>query len=139
MRMKHIDHVGIMVADERRSTDFYCNVMLFNLVERVAMPNGTVLLFIRAGTSQEAGLFKLIVRPDGVQPVAPFPPGTAGITHVCMEVDSLDEWIERLEHFEVPITSGPSELQFPSGRVRLLFCRDPDGVSLELYERERDV
>lgn len=137
--MKHIDHVGIMVADERRSTDFYCDVMQFNLIERFALPNGTVLVFLRAGTSQEAGLFELIVRPEGVAPVAPFPPGTAGITHVCMEVDSLDEWIERLKGHDVPITSGPSALQFPSGRVRLLFCKDPDGVSLELYEREHDV
>ena len=137
--MKHIDHVGIVVADEARSTAFYTDVMQFNFIERIPMPNGNALVFLRAGTSQEAGLFELIVPPGGAQPVAPVPQGTAGIRHVCMHVESLDAWIERLKQHDVPITSGPTTLTFPSGKVRLLFCTDPDGVSLELYERENEV
>ena len=37
---RHIEHVGIIVSDMDRSIDFYCNVLGFNLSQRVDLCTG---------------------------------------------------------------------------------------------------
>lgn len=139
VEMKHIDHIGIIVANEERSTTFYRDVLKCTVIERTTTASGTALVFLRAGSSQDAALIEFIIPPSGAQPVAPVPEGTAGIRHICFHVDNLDEWHEHLKQHNVPITTAPRSMPLPSGNVRLMFCTDPDGVSLEFYEREHEV
>lgn len=130
-RILHFDHAGVTVSDLDRSVAFYRDVLGMVEVERTALANGTSLVFLRMG---DAGLIELIFRPgraDGRHSA-----GSPGVGHVCMHVNDLDAWIARLAGHSVALTSGPSTLQFPSGPVRLVFFADPDGIPVELYERQ---
>ncbi|HEV7214208.1 MAG TPA: VOC family protein [Chloroflexota bacterium] len=130
----HFDHAGVTVADLDRSVAFYHDVLGMVEVERTTLANGTSLVFLRMG---EAGLIELIHRPGGS--AGRHSASSPAVAHVCFQVNDLDAWIARLARHEVALTSGPSLLQFPSGKVRLIFIADPDGIPVELYERENDV
>jgi glyoxylase I family protein len=133
-RILHFDHAGITVGDLERSVGFYRDTLGMPEIERTTLANGTTLVFLQMG---DAGLVELIHRPGGVSGRHRADP--PAVAHVCLHVDDLDAWLTRLASRNVPLTSGPSALQFPSGRVRLAFFADPDGIPVELYERETDV
>lgn len=133
-RILHLDHVGVTCTDLDRSVDFYRDILGMPELERSARPGGTTLVFLRMG---EAGLVELIHRPgrEGTRHT----PSAPGNAHICLHVDNLDAWVARLAEHGVALTSGPSTMELPSGRVRLAFFADPDGIPLELYEREHEV
>lgn len=133
-RILHFDHAGVSVGDLDRSVAFYRDVLGMVEVERTTTASGTTLVFLKMG---EAGLIELIHRPGAVG--GRYSANAPSVGHVCLHVDDLDAWIARLAAKDVALTSGPSTLQFPSGTVRLLFFADPDGIPVELYEREHDV
>src|SRR5437763_498494 len=54
-----------------------------------------------------------------------------GITHVCVEVEGLDEQYERLERAGMRFHAPPQDL---GGGVRTTYGRDPDGNVVELQE-----
>ena len=133
-RILHFDHAGITVGDLERSVAFYRDILGMPEIERTTLANGTVLVFLKMG---EAGLVELIHRPGGVS--GRYSANPPAVAHVCLHVNDLEAWLSRLASGNVPLTSGPSTLQFPSGRVRLVFFADPDGIPVELYERQHDV
>ena len=133
-RILHFDHAGVTVSDIDRSVTFYGSLLGMPEVERTTLANGTTLVFLRMG---DAGLVELIQRPGGIlSRHSPHPPAVA---HICLHVDNLDGWIAKLAAHNVPLSSGPTTLQFPSGSVRLAFFSDPDGIPVELYERQHDI
>lgn len=133
-RILHFDHIGVTCTDLDRSLAFYRDVLGMPEVERAERPGGTTLVFLRMGG---AGLVELIYRPgrDGARHA----PSAPSIGHACLHVDDLDAWIARLAEHGIALTSGPNSMELPSGQVRLAFFNDPDGVPVELYEREHEV
>lgn len=130
----HIDHVGVNVNNMARSVEFYRDKLGMPEIERMAMSNGTELVFLKMGAE---GLVELICNPNS--PPGAHQPAGARDGHICLHVNSLDAWLEKLAALNIPLTSGPRDMQFPSGKVRLCFFADPDGIPVELYEREHDV
>ncbi len=132
--MKHIDHVGIFVRDLNRLVEFYTTVVGLELKDRTKLPNGTELAFLKIGAE---GMIELIQRasPPGDRPAGP----VYGPHHVAFHVDSVADWVQRLQQHGVRMTSGPSEFLAPSGRCRIAFFADPEGNVLELFERENDL
>ena len=130
----HFDHAGVTVTDLERSVAFYRDVLGMAEVERTTLASGTTLVFLRMGI---AGLIELIVRPGRVD--SRHSASAPGVAHVCLQVNNLDAWVARLAGQGVALTSGPSTLQLPSGPVRLVFFADPDGIPVELYERQNDL
>ena len=133
-RILHFDHAGVTVSDMECSVAFYGGILGMPEVERMTLANGTSLVFLQMG---EAGLVELIHRPGGLSNRHAV--SSPAVAHVCLHVNDLDAWLSRLASHNVPLTSGPSTVQFPSGKVRLVFFADPDGIPVELYEREIDV
>lgn len=130
----HFDHAGVTVTDLDRSVAFYRDLLGLGEVERTARPNGTHLVFLKMG---EAGLFELIWRAGGAS--GRYAAHSPSVGHICLHVNNLDAWIAKLAANNVPLTSGPSTMPLPSGSVRLIFFADPDGIPVEMYEREHDV
>lgn len=59
-------------------------------------------------------------------------PACAESPSLGLSVDNLDLALERMRDLKVAITSGPFQ---PNPFTRFFFIKDPDGVSLEIIER----
>ena len=116
-----INHVSLLVADTRRSLDFYHG--LLGLPVNDSRPDlGYPGAWLQVGDGQ----IHLLELPESGQTRAPAQHGGRDY-HLAMNVTNLDELVQVLE------TAGIAYTRSRSGR-KALFCRDPDGNALELVE-----
>ena len=121
MEVRSINHVSLLVADTRRSLEFYHG--LLGLPVDDSRPD---LDFPGAWLQVGDGQIHLLELPES---------GSSGGSpqhggrdyHLAMDVASLDAVVQALEAARIEYTRSRS------GR-RALFCRDPDGNALELIE-----
>ena len=126
-----IAHYGLRVADLERSKGFYEKLgFRFALgpvgTEPVAImkhPAGIELNLVINASQQSADNILMDV-----------PTKYAGYTHVALEVNNLDQVLERLQRASIELSGGPES--FPNGG-RAVFIRDPDRNVIELHERGR--
>jgi glyoxylase I family protein len=121
-------HVALICSDYERSKDFYTRILGLEVVAEV----------YRA----ERDSWKLDLRlPDGVQvelfsfpasPKRPSYPEACGLRHLAFEVADIDEAVAELAGHGV--RSEPVRVDTHTGK-RFTFFANPDGQSLELYER----
>jgi glyoxylase I family protein len=116
-----INHVSLLVADTRRSLDFYHGLLGLPLDD--SRPG---LDFPGAWLQVGDGQIHLLELPEPGQPREPRQHGGRD-HHLAMNVTSLDELVQALERAGIAYTRSRS------GR-RALFCWDPDGNALELVE-----
>jgi glyoxylase I family protein len=116
-----INHVSLLVADTRRSLDFYHGLLGLPLDD--SRPG---LDFPGAWLQVGDGQIHLLELPGSGQSRDPGQHGGRD-HHLAMNVTSLDELVQALERAGIAYTRSRS------GR-RALFCRDPDGNALELVE-----
>jgi glyoxylase I family protein len=116
-----INHVSLLVADTRRSLDFYHGLLGLPLDD--SRPG---LDFPGAWLQVGDGQIHLLELPEPGQPREPRQHGGRD-HHLAMNITSLDELVQALER------AGIAYARSRSGR-RALFCRDPDGNALELVE-----
>ncbi len=120
MRIATIDHVSLLVADTRRALDFYQGVLGIPRAER------PVLGFAGAWLQLDGCQIHLLELPN--PDAASLRPEHGGRDrHLALRVDELTPLCARLDAAAIPYTLSRS------GR-RALFCRDPDGNTLELTE-----
>lgn len=122
-----LEYVGIRVRDLERSRRFYCE--------------GLGLRFQRTGRMAAGGVWEELRDPEtGAELELNFypdqPPYREGdeLDHLAFRVASVDATIARLEAMGARVRIPP----FLHGRERLAFLSDPDGVWLEIFEREAD-
>ena len=116
-----INHVSLLVADTRRSLDFYHG--LLGLPVDDSRPN---LDFPGAWLQVGDGQIHLLELLKSGQSRDHGQHGGRDY-HLAMNVTSLDEVVQALE------AAGIAYTRSRSGR-KALFCRDPDGNALELVE-----
>ena len=121
IEVRSINHVSLLVADTRRSLDFYHG--LLGLPVNDSRPD---LDFPGAWLQVGDGQIHLLELPESGQSREPRQHGGRDY-HLAMNVTSLDEVVQVLE------TAGIAYTRSRSGR-KALFCRDPDGNALELVE-----
>ena len=121
IEISSINHVSLLVADTRRSLDFYHGVL--GLPVDDSRPD---LDFPGAWLQVGAGQIHLLELLESGQSRGPRQHGGRN-QHLAMDVASLDEVVQALE------TAGIAYTRSRSGR-KALFCRDPDGNALELVE-----
>ncbi len=122
VEIRSINHVSLLVADTRRSLDFYHGVL--GLIVDHARPD---LDFPGAWLQVGAGQIHLLELPESG--ASPGPRQYADRDrHLAMNVTSLED-VEA-----VLAAAGIAWTRSRSGR-KALFCRDPDGNALELIER----
>jgi glyoxylase I family protein len=113
-----IHHASLLVADTRRALDFYRGVLG---METVARPDlGFPGAWLAVG-QQQIHLLEL-PNPD---PVTGRPDHGGRDRHVAILTTDLDALVHRLASNRVPFSRSKS------GRSAL-FCRDPDGNTLEI-------
>src|ERR687898_45641 len=118
-----IGHVHLKVADIDRALAFYCDVLGFELQQRL----GDQAAFVSAGGyHHHIGLNTWESRGG-----SPPPPGTTGLFHAAIlypNRTALADALRRLEAAGVAL-DGASD----HGVSEALYLRDPDGNGLELY------
>ncbi len=140
--MKAIRHIGIVVSDMERSLKFYRDLLGLKVVknfkeegkyiDKILGLSGVKLWMIKLaaddGTIVE--LLKYMSHPQK----APDNPQICdiGCSHIAFTVDDIGKEYTRLSNKGVRFNCPP--LVSPDGYAKVAFCRDPDGVFIELVE-----
>ena len=120
-KINTIQHVSVIVADTNTALDFYNRVLELEVVTdrpELGFPGA----WLQVGT-QQIHLLE-VPNPD---PVTGRPEHGGRDRHTAFDVMSLDELVSRLDSENISYTLSRS------GR-KALFCRDPDGNTLEFIE-----
>ena len=131
MKVKAIQHCGLVVEDLEKSRWFYGTVVGLEEVSRP--PNFTFAgAWFRCPSGDE---FHLIVASDTTAPAGFKDPGkgkhTGLMTHIALEVEDLAATKTHLEDHELEILGGP--LMRGDG-VEQLYLQDPDGYMVEFFQ-----
>ena len=143
--LQRIHHIGITVRDVGRSVEFWRSFL--GIEERWRQVLGAPYLGRVTGYPGVSIDVAIIDLPGGavleilnylVDDKNPNPPETAnpGNVHVCIEVDDIEEmWDRAIRSGATPISPGPVEVTAgPNTGVKACYVRDPDGITLELFE-----
>jgi catechol 2,3-dioxygenase-like lactoylglutathione lyase family enzyme len=135
-------HVGIVVKDLAKSTDFWVNVIGFKIHvdAKEVSPYIDELLGIE---NPELRTVKFIDRNGFIIELLEFAnyPGkdnwegnlaSTGLTHIALTVDNLDLLASKLKQSNFSFVS--NTMNSPSGLVKVVFARGPEGLMLELVE-----
>ncbi len=139
------NHFNVTVSDMDRSLGFWSNLLGLELLGRgvVEYPHLDQIVGLENTRIEWAdlalpggGMIEVFQyhRPLGsaVRPRSPDP----GCTHVCLEVQALDQLVERLHAAGVE-TRSRRAVSIPFGDwkdVKSIYVLDPDGVTVELIE-----
>jgi glyoxylase I family protein len=124
------EHAGMTAGDAEAAIAFYCDLLGLRLAARLPSAQGEVL-FLDAG----GGMLEIGCPREPQQRAVDVPKGTAGVRHLTFAFDDVDALVAKLEAAGVEITERPREARFRDFIRRVAFCRDPDGLSIELVER----
>ncbi|OLL72746.1 biphenyl-2,3-diol 1,2-dioxygenase III-related protein [Pseudonocardia sp. Ae168_Ps1] len=122
MRIDHLDHLVLTVADPGRTVAFYRDVLGMTAVE-----------FGGGRRALEFGPSKINLHEAGreFEPKAAAP--TPGSADLCLiTLDPLDRVQEELAAHGVAVEEGPVERTGARGPLRSVYLRDPDGNLIEI-------
>ncbi|HEX7293368.1 MAG TPA: VOC family protein [Solirubrobacterales bacterium] len=124
-----IGHVHLKVADIDRALEFYCDVLGFELQQRM----GDEAAFVSAGGYHHHIGLNTWHSKGGSPPS----PGTTGLFHLAIRYPTraaLADALRRLSEAEVALTGASDH-----GVSEALYLTDPDGNGIELYwDRPRE-
>lgn len=118
-----IGHVHLKVADLDRALAFYCDVLGFELMQRM----GARAAFISAGGYHHHIGLNTWESRGGSAPAA----GTTGLYHLAIRYPTratLADALRRLQRAGIPLDGAADH-----GVSEALYLRDPDGNGVELY------
>jgi catechol 2,3-dioxygenase-like lactoylglutathione lyase family enzyme len=124
-------HIGIVVNDLERSTDFY-RALGFEVVKDLPSEDGSrAIRFIRLGEFEiELFWYEMPAAPV----VPPAGKGQLGFRHLALRTDDIDATLSSLKSLGVV----PEELEarkLPIG-YSILFLSDPDGLEIEIMQED---
>lgn len=138
-----VSHVGICTSDLDRSIRFYTEALRFKFEYCVDVGQPFDVLTELAGLKCRAGF----LRQDGLRIElvgydTPLVSGTAkrrpmnqlGMTHLSLVVDDIDTIATRIVAFGGQVLA---ETRVATPKGQLLFCTDPDGVRIELWQKAK--
>jgi catechol 2,3-dioxygenase-like lactoylglutathione lyase family enzyme len=141
--VRDIRHFGIVVRDMERSLAFYRDLLGMTVRNRkeekgtyldtlLGVKNGEILT-VKLSSGAGSSLLELIefISPRDADPRR-LEAYSVGPTHVALTVGDLGELPAALKKNGIRFLSEP--MVSPDGKVRLVFCRDPDGNLVELVE-----
>lgn len=145
---QRIHHIGITVVDVERAARFYTEGLGCDVVVRQTSAAAYLGMTGYPGVEIAAVLVRLpednvhieLQEYRHVAPGPPRPPGTApaGSSHVCLAVDDLAATLDRAERFGGRRVTDPVEIDSGINTgARGVYLRDPDGYTLELFQRPR--
>ncbi len=128
MKVEAIDHIVINVADVERSAQWYVRVLGMQRLEygQDAKHPRTAMLF---------GTQRINLRPITVDQSEWITAGQAeaGSDDLCFLTSSTPaEVVTHLNSCDVEIVIGPDDRAGALGKIRSVYCRDPDGSLIEI-------
>lgn len=128
-----LDHVGIRVADQQRSIDFYRLLgfeptLFVEFDPVVILENAAGVVINLIVNAQQSDVGNVLMDEKIKHP---------GYTHVAWRVSSMNATIDLLNAHQIIITQGP--VQFGEDPGVSVFVRDPDGNVIELRSRNEDL
>jgi catechol 2,3-dioxygenase-like lactoylglutathione lyase family enzyme len=149
--LSNIDHINIVVTDLGRSIAFYQDLLGFRetmrarlegeWIESITGVKGVVAdcVYLELPSGPRLELLQFLSPAIG-EPLAPNSlPNTLGLRHMAFRVDDIDAEYQRLEGLGVRFVGPPQAVptglvKHSTGRKRLCYFHDPDGVLLEIAE-----
>jgi lactoylglutathione lyase len=118
LRLKALDHVGLVVTDLDRSIQFY-EALGVELVRRPRRPGGATVM--RFGNAE----FNMFCNPDAIDCSE-----RQRVDHLCLEIDAatIEDVMADLGAVGIAVARGP----VPRSDGTALFVHDPDGARIEL-------
>ena len=127
--LQRIHHTAIICSDYERSKEFYTRVLGLPVVgEHYREARGSWKLDLAL---PDGGQIELFSFPD--PPPRPSRPEACGLRHLAFAVDDVSAWTTYLQSRGVFVE--PIRTDEYTGR-RFTFFADPDGLPLEIYERQ---
>jgi glyoxylase I family protein len=124
------EHIGVTSSDLDRTIAFYCGQLGLKLLLRKQQPRGE-MAFLDAG----GGMLEVFAPNGHITRSRDVPPLEAGMRHLTLAVTDVDALIAELEASGAEIVEYPRPAHNTEMFKRVAFCRDPDGVVVELAER----
>jgi lactoylglutathione lyase len=118
--MVKLDHVGIYVADMKKSKDFYMTLFGFSEYTRFQVDEAEIVV-LKVGDN----LIELIQRPE-----SPGKPPQGNWCHVALEINDYDKIIQQIDDSEGELR----KITLNDGS-RIAFFKDPDGHTIEIMEK----
>jgi methylmalonyl-CoA/ethylmalonyl-CoA epimerase len=130
MKIKRIEHVGVVVKDVEKSRALWegCFGIKLGEVEANAVralalyPVGESMVELIAGTAPDSKHAKMIAE------------GKGGINHLCFEVENIDEALAELKGKGVPLLDEVPRIGHAGCRIAFLDPKGTDGCLIELAE-----
>ena len=131
MNLSKIHHIAIIVSDYEAAKDFYVNKLGFSVIRENYRPERKDWkLDLRVNELTELEIFAEENPPKRVNR-----PEACGLRHLAFCVDSVEQTVRELA--EVGIECEPIRVDDYTGK-KMTFFHDPDGLPLELHEKNEE-
>ena len=129
-----LNHIAIAVPDIKEAADQYRNIFGAKVSEEVEQPDhGVTTVFIDLGNTK-IELLEVLGEDSPIQKFIDKNP-KGGMHHICLEVENINDAIEKLNTHEVSITgTGKSKIGAHGKPVVFLHPKDCNGTLIELEE-----
>ncbi len=146
MIASRVRHTGLVVRNLEKSLAFYRDILGLEVykrhlekgdyIDRLVGIKNVVVEWVKLA-APEGGLIELVEYRSHPDPSAKgarenIPSNRVGSGHVALTIKNLDAVYKELKKRGHDCNSEP--LIAPSGKVKILYCHDPDGIILELIE-----
>lgn len=134
MKIKRINHLGIVPKDFKQSKKFFTNILGLNHEGREIVEEQKVSVeFIRCENSR----LELLEPTSKDSPISKFlETRGAGIQHIALEVDNLDNWIEHLKKNNIRLIDEKPRYGAHNMRIAFVHPHSTGGVLVELVEEQ---
>ena len=122
---KSINHVAIIVSDLKKAVDFYVKKLGLKEISRIKRQEKSDIIYLDGGNA----VVELFVEPKSPERLSY--PEALGLRHLAFGTDSFDEKINELKNKKIEIE--PIRTDLRTGK-RMTFCKDPDGLPIEISE-----
>ena len=139
--MKNFRHAGITITNRKRSLRFYRDLLGLKIVKDMQesgkhIDNMSALKRVRVNTikmaADDGNLIELLHYASHPRKSSDRKICSIGPTHIAFTVDDLDKTYDVFRKAGVKFNCPP---QFsPDGYAKVTFCKDPDGMLIELVE-----
>lgn len=134
MKIKRINHLGIVPKDLNQSKNFFTSILGLNHEGCETVEEQKVAVeFVRCENSR----LELLSPTSSDSPIAKFlETKGSGIQHIALEVDNLDNWIDHLKKNNIKLIDEKPRYGAHNMRIVFVHPHSTGGVLVELVEEK---